>query len=324
MMNIEPLHGRHVEQAVRLVLRAYDEERAVVSCLPPVDERGDLFRRLYDCADNGLGVAAYDGGELVGFLAGMPVDTFFGTCSGVYVPLYAHGTIRGNRRGTYQLLYEVAAEHWTKQGLLQHAITVFPHTDETVETWFWLGFGLRCVDAIRVAEPLPVASRARYKIKKVETLDEARALAAIDAEHTLYYRRSPMFMPRAARSMSQAADDLCARVSREHSHIWAAYVGSDPVGIMYVEPTGESFVSEHPSVMNITTAYVVPVARTTGVGTHLLHEVQTWMRTHGYALCGVDFESFNRYGSRFWNRYFTPYTYSLVRRIDERILETQR
>jgi hypothetical protein len=38
-------------------------------------------------------------------------------------------------------------------------------------------------------------------------------------------------------------------------------------------------------------------------------------------MCGVDFESFNLSGNAFWNRYFSPYTYSLARRIDENILK---
>ena len=38
-------------------------------------------------------------------------------------------------------------------------------------------------------------------------------------------------------------------------------------------------------------------------------------------LVGVDYESINPKGNRFWFKHFLPYTYSLVRRIDERILD---
>jgi len=36
-----------------------------------------------------------------------------------------------------------------------------------------------------------------------------------------------------------------------------------------------------------------------------------------YNLLGVDFESFNPTASNFWLKYFTEYTHSVVRRIDD-------
>jgi GNAT superfamily N-acetyltransferase len=89
---------------------------------------------------------------------------------------------------------------------------------------------------------------------------------------------------------------------------------------MSIGPTAETFVAEHPTVMNIKGAYVADSERGTGVGKLLLAVVQEWLLQNDYQLCGVDFESINPLGSRFWMKYFTPYTYSLVRRIDERIL----
>jgi hypothetical protein len=41
----------------------------------------------------------------------------------------------------------------------------------------------------------------------------------------------------------------------------------------------------------------------------------------GYTRLGADFESFNPAASGFWLKYFTAYTNSVARRIDDRILE---
>lgn len=71
--------------------------------------------------------------------------------------------------------------------------------------------------------------------------------------------------------------------------------------------------------MNITGAYVLESERKKGIGTMLLGAIQEWLLQNGYTLCGVDFESINITGSRFWNKHFVPYAYSMVRRIDERI-----
>lgn len=40
-------------------------------------------------------------------------------------------------------------------------------------------------------------------------------------------------------------------------------------------------------------------------------------KAEGYLLLGVDCESFNPTARGFWLKYFTPYTYGLVRRIDD-------
>ncbi len=45
------------------------------------------------------------------------------------------------------------------------------------------------------------------------------------------------------------------------------------------------------------------------------------LKTEGYTRLGVDFESINPSGSGFWLKHFHAYTNSVVRRIDERIMQ---
>ncbi|MBQ8597688.1 MAG: hypothetical protein IJ409_07870, partial [Lachnospiraceae bacterium] len=42
-------------------------------------------------------------------------------------------------------------------------------------------------------------------------------------------------------------------------------------------------------------------------------------RLEGYQLLGEDCETLNPTALRFWTKYFIPYTYSYIRRFDERI-----
>jgi len=51
----------------------------------------------------------------------------------------------------------------------------------------------------------------------------------------------------------------------------------------------------------------------------LLSWLMDLLRERGYLRCGVDFECFNYTARRFWLKYFTAYSDSVVRRIDERI-----
>ena len=58
-----------------------------------------------------------------------------------------------------------------------------------------------------------------------------------------------------------------------------------------------------------------------GVYKKLLNYVVNTLKIEGYTRLGVDFESINPSGSGFWLKFFHTYTNSVVRRIDERIMQ---
>lgn len=79
---------------------------------------------------------------------------------------------------------------------------------------------------------------------------------------------------------------------------------------------GETFACETPDMMNICGAYCMPEYRGTGVYQELLAYLINVLKEEGYTRLGVDFESFNLTARGFWLKFFTPYTNSLVRRVD--------
>lgn len=312
----EPISEKHINAAADLILSAYKEEKMAVPFLPNEQEFSSYFQKaIGNLFNKGKGIAAICNNQLIGFLAGVEVDEFWGKCKGIYSPLYGHGTIKKYRSSLYQELYKHAADLWVKNSCMNHAITFFAHDKETIDTWFWLGFGLRCVDAIREVTPINV-SHPSISIRKVDLCD-IPSLADIERKLHLYFRNSPIFMPRMEEDPIQ---HLTEWLKKQNHHLWVAYYDGKPLGHMRIQPNAETFVSEHQNVMNITGAYVVDHERKSGIGAMLLEEIQQWLLQHGYPLCGVDFESINTTGSNFWTKHFTPYTYTMVRRIDERIL----
>lgn len=314
-LQFEPISLQHVNTAVDLVISAYKEEREALPFLPTAEDFVyPLSQSIKSLFTHGSGIAAIRGNELVGFLAGWQIEELFGKEKGVYIPLFGNGAITEQRKHIYQEMYQHAAGLWTKKGLLSHVATFFAHDQKTIDTWFWMGFGLRCVDAIRRVSPITTLN-SDIIIRKA-ALDDVPVLAELHREHNHYYKHSPIFMPR---EDEDPVLDLTEWLAAKNRHLWIAYSAEEPVGYMRIQPAAESFVSEHPAVMNITGAYVSPDARKSHIGTALLETVQQWLQKNGFSLCGVDFESFNTLGSNFWQKYFTPYTYSMVRRIDERI-----
>jgi GNAT superfamily N-acetyltransferase len=312
----EMINEKHIDAAVKIVMDAYNEERSAIPFLPEGEQFDEaLHSKVFRLFTKGMGIAALLDGELAGFISGFKVNELWGRCKGAHSPIYGHGAIKEHRSKLYQELYKRAADLWVKEHITSHALTLFAHDSGSINTWFWLGFGNRCVDSIRQAAPLGMVKSDLYikKIGQKELFD----LAEVQRNLHMYFKDSPMFMQR---EEENPVECLSHWLKEDNRHLWAAYREGKVVGHMQIQTVGETFVSEHRDVMNITGAYVLDCERKSGVATLLLNAIQNWLLDNGYPLCGVDFESFNTDGSGFWNKYFIPYTHTLTRRIDERIL----
>ena len=63
-MQIVDFTAAHIEQAVQIAMQNYEAERGFVPALPSVD----IFPDIMPFANNGMGVAAFDGSTMLGFL----------------------------------------------------------------------------------------------------------------------------------------------------------------------------------------------------------------------------------------------------------------
>jgi GNAT superfamily N-acetyltransferase len=313
-MNIVPFDENHIREAGELLWEAYQAERAAVPVLPDSGDAGFFARMAAQLAGNGLGVAAVEEGRLQGFLTGMEAGELFGTSRGICIPIYGHGAKGRNRQLTYQQLYAASSDIWVRKGLLSHAITMYAHDDVAVKAWFWQDFGLRCVDAIRPLDDVPVSGKESYDIRRIEPHD-AGALLELHREHWRYYKNAPMFMHV---HEDCTLEDLRGWLSQKDQYAFAAFENGVPVAYMLLRHGGETFASDDVMSMNICGAYVKPGLRGSGYGAAILQTIVVWLRENGFKRLGVDYESFNIQGSRFWLKHFTAFTYSLTRRIDER------
>ena len=131
----------HIEQATYIAKQNYEAERRVVAALPPVDTVPDLT----PYAENGLGVAAFEGDKMLGFLCCIsPFSNAFRStdATGVFSPMGANGTIIENRAEIYARLYQTAGEKWAQAGATSHAICLYAHDKYGQEQFFRYGFGL--------------------------------------------------------------------------------------------------------------------------------------------------------------------------------------
>lgn len=316
-MIFEDLNANHIEPAARLALAEYWDECTAVPILPA----GDYFQRLCELIgqllEHKLGMVAIEDGEVVGFLTCYePWQQHFGTTMGTFSPIHAHGVVKKERRRVYSRLYQAVAEKWVKQGILSHAIALYAHDREALASFFWNGFGLRCVDAIRGVDPI-IGGDASGCVLRELTLEEA-AERIVPLKNLLleHLRKTPAFIPL---YFTVDAEQMMEEYKERSSRYFVAELDVQTVAFIETTPAGENFACEDPSMMNICGAYMYPEFRGSGIYTKLLSYLINTLAKEGYTRCGVDFESFNPTASGFWLKYFIPYTHSVTRRIDERI-----
>ena len=208
-------------------------------------------------------------------------------------------------------LYQ-AAEKWVDHQTTYHVIAMYAHDIDALRAFFMYGFGVRCVDAVRSTGNLDCVPQDNLILKELpkEEIAQVRGMRKMLSDHL---RHSPCFMP----SSDQDFHKWLARAERRNSIIYVAERNQVPAAFIEITDDGENFVTETESMKNICGAFCLPQYRGTGVFWNLLNYSLTQLRRQGIRNLGVDFENSNPTASGAWNKYFTPYTYSVVRRIDE-------
>ncbi|MCL2060948.1 MAG: GNAT family N-acetyltransferase [Oscillospiraceae bacterium] len=149
-------------------------------------------------------------------------------------------------------------------------------------------------------------------------LKPEHAIEALPLENDLNksYMDSPFFMYRRPSS----EDEFLENYMRTRPVYIVARQSGNINAFIKAAPDGETFIQNTPGYIHCTGMYCLLEHRGKGIGQNLLNALVRTLKTQGYTRLGVDFESLNPSGSGFWLKYFTAYTHSLVRRIDESVM----
>ncbi|WP_026527717.1 GNAT family N-acetyltransferase [Butyrivibrio sp. VCD2006] len=314
-MIIRDFEPKHVEEASEIALGVYNYERAFTQELPEISS----IPVLEQLSGNGFGVAAFEGGKMVGFLCSVePFENAFRSTDvkGAFSPMGANGAVMENRGKIYAAMYEAAAKKWVKAGAMSHAICLYDHDEEAKQQLFRYGFGLRCEDAIRPMETIDCSVCSGYEFLELQKEDYADVYP-LQLGLNEHYCTSPYFMNRKPATLEEFLDSS----ERDKVRFFAAKICGELCAYMEVSDEGETFIASGDLYRHITGAYCMPEHRGMGVYKNLLNYVINTLKTEGYTRLGVDFESINPSGSGFWLSFFHAYTNGVVRRIDERIIQ---
>jgi len=309
-MEITALYNHHIPQAAELFTGKYRQLRQAIPVLPDqLADTGRVTGMLEHMLAKGGAVAALEQGVLRGFLGWYLVDGVRNTHrTGVYVPEWGHVVVAGEETLLYRALYRAASTVWAAAGVNVHLITLFANDQAAVETWFWNGFGLAVVDAIRPIHPLDGPATTDLCIRKAASAD-IPALIVLDEEHRRHYTQPPVFMA------PVDTPDFAAFLQDPKHSVWLALDGDTLAGFIKFEGASEGAAETVSSdtTIAITGAYVRAEYRGRGAAPALLDAALRDYAARGFERCAVDFESFNPEAASFWVKYFEPVCYSLMR-----------
>lgn len=318
-MEITRFDSKYIEECAKIAIDRYKDECLKVHELPNQDYKDLFCTMLAEMVNNELGVVAIDNDKVVGFISCYgPIDNFFSSNKGVYCPIHGHGTRNHDSKNIYSHMYCEAAKKWVSQGLVTHAITHYAHNKDAIDTFFVNGFGMRCIDAIstinnKKLEYVKNSDNLIYKEIDYKTLGDILLLKNSLVEHI---SSSPVFFTSERFDLQK----LVKQSDRRKSRFFVVYDEEKAIGYVEITSSGENFTCDDKYTTNICGAYLDSQYRSKGIFQNLLAYMFNKLREEGtYKRVGVDCESINPNAYTFWSKYFTPYTYSVVRKIDNRL-----
>jgi GNAT superfamily N-acetyltransferase len=312
-MDIRPFRKEHIPAAAALFAQSFKTLRRSIPILPDrMEDQDRVVKKLGALMSACPGVVALESDIVIGYMGWHLVDRFRGTDrKAAYSPEWAHSAADVARPVIYRDLYRAASAQWAAAGCGIYALTLLAHDREIENTWFWNGFGLAVIDAIRSLEPVSRHAPEGVQVRKA-TSDDVNTLVALEAEHAQHYVQPPVCM------VPQPATDLKACITvlhNESSSYWLAE--QDGAGIGFIRFEGKSFgaaeVVTAKTTIAITGAYVRPAYRGRGVAAGVLDAALRDYAERGFVRCAVDFESFNPEAAAFWVKYFEPVCFSVIR-----------
>ncbi|WP_234117413.1 GNAT family N-acetyltransferase [Clostridium hydrogenum] len=308
---------KYIDEAVGLAIIEYKNECTNNKQLLVKNYMNKLKALISDIFNSKYGLLAIEDEKLVGYLMFWGgFEGQFGNVKGSFSPLFGSAFAGRNRQKTASLLFENLSKIMIQDGIFSFAICKYAHDKEIAESLIFNGFGIRCSDAIRDlsnVDELKMDSGCRYKEVSYQ---KANILLNLKNGLVKHMNDSPIYF-----LSEQFTDEKFAELcEKRKSRFFVAYADDRPIGYIEVEEAAETFISEDSEVLNICGMYVERKYRNSSVAKELLMYTMKRLANEGVRYLGVDCETLNPTALRFWSKYFECYTYSFVRRVDERVL----
>jgi GNAT superfamily N-acetyltransferase len=307
-----------LSEAAALFIANFRKQRQVTPLLPDLMEEPEkVINLLKGFLHSTPGIAAFRDGRLVGYLSWLPINRFRNMDrTGAFCPEWGHAVDEDGAASIYLAMYQKAAVQWNSAGCQVYAITLLAADQPAAKFWFWNGFGMIVINAIRSTQPLNLPKQESLVIRTAQP-EDAETIALLEAEHFLHYSAPPISM---APQPHEDATGYREFLRRLNCTVCLAWIGNNPVGYVRFEPQGfgAAAIVRSETTIAISAAYTRLQFRGQGVAPALLEAGLQYYAEKGFNRCSVDFESTNPEASHFWLKYFDPVCISVMRILESK------
>lgn len=319
IMEYTYLKNSHVKEVANIIVANYKNPRVALPILSDKYEGIEMhIKRIERYVDNKNFLVAIDSGKVAGFINGFTINEFKGTAKGALSIRSLHGVAEGyDKNYLYSELYRKVSDLWLNSNCYTHGVMLYVNDKDTIDSWVMNGFGMLVIDGVRSLEKIDIPDiDDDIVIRRAEVRD------LINMEYLFkgidkHLSSPPIYLH--VDTIEDYVGEYEEWLETEGNILWIAEKDNKSIGYLKTNTTEinmDELYDGH--TMGINGAYVLPEYRGKHIMARLLNEAIHWATEKGLKRCSTDFESSNIEGRRFWLKHFTPYCYSVIRKIDER------
>ncbi len=325
-MIFKELNLDFLDDAVNLAMENYKSEQKKCCGLYNKDYKNELYILLQDLFQKQLGAMLFNNDELIGYQAFTGIyDTHTSNIKKSYSPIHGYGIKAGNDRGkVMSLLFQHTSNKLVKNNVNSFEIKVYAHDTEVITSYVLNQFGILCTDTIKDIE-IPICKNAirSYTYTELTKKDiETNQAGLIQLWEKLvnHLKQSPTYYP----GIEFTNDSYLGYINDPSTRLFVAKDNMNIIGIVDASNDGNCFMNTDDKTMNVGDLFILEHYRGQNVAQELLQYTNNILMNEGYKRLWVEHGTTNPNAIRFWDKYFSRFTYTLTREIDERIIELNK
>lgn len=310
-MNICRLGNQYQKQIAQLAYAAYQKECSAVNELSGMKEL-EFLKEFQEMLENAEGFVALEDEMVVGYIWGYPQ-----TNGNIYVPLGAFVVSDcKDREKTISRLFQAYAEEICKSGTYHYDIKVFAHDEEMVRKLSLLQFGIESECGVYERtifneEKTQDNGIAITNLSTEEVLENWTPIWAMVKEIIDHLKESPIFY-----KGEEFTEEIYKEfLSDADTNVFVAKKQEEYIGIIETNTDKGDLFINHLDNSNVGEIYVKNEYRKTGISHRLLLEASEYEYGKGNPILWVEHGTANPNAMGFWDTYFKPYCYSMIRDI---------
>lgn len=313
-MEIVQVDSNYINGMAELAYATYLKECFYVSELFTDDYKEVIKKEIAEAAEKCGGVMCIDDGRLIGYLLYNATWEDNGTVN-YLLPSWGYGASSEKRTKILSRLFEALADKLCVEGKkINFEVKVYAHDKKIVKLFSMMQFGIQCEECMRsVDTTVTTDNNAKVSVLSRDEINERwPEVWSMLKKLINHLKKSPVFY---------RGNEFTEEVYKEYlldeaTTLFAVLDNEEIIGIIDANADGSSFITNDKMIFNVGDIYVSEEYRGKGIAQQLLQYANDYLKNQGVSRLWVEHGTANPNARGFWDKYFEPYIYTMIREIE--------